>query len=264
MKKLSIIKIGGNVIDSHEKLNAFLKDFAEIDGHKILIHGGGKIATELAEKMGVEQQMVNGRRITDAETLDVVTMVYAGLINKNLVAKLQTYGQNYIGVSGVDLNLIKTKKRAIKDYDFGFVGDITTDSISTDKLNLFIKKNITPIFCAITHNGHGQLLNTNADTLASAIAVAMADFYEVNLYFCFEKKGVLSNSDDEDSVIENITPPIFEELKNQNIINKGMIPKLENAFSAINSGVGNVFILQEKYLLECINQNQNHGTRVSN
>ncbi len=263
MQQLHIIKIGGNVIDFPEKLSSFLNDFSAIEGYKILIHGGGKLATDLAKKLDISQEMVNGRRVTDAETLDVVTMVYAGLINKKIVAQLQKNGGNYVGVSGADFNLIKTKKREVKDVDFGFVGDIFDESINKNQIESLIKSETTPVFCAITHDGNGQLLNTNADTLASSIAVAMSKIFKTSLYFCFEEKGVLQSWEDKDSVISEINFEKFEDLKNQEIISKGMIPKLENALSAIENGVENVFILQETNILQTINENKTNGTRVS-
>ncbi len=253
MEKLTVIKIGGNVIDNSEKLHLFLKAFADLEGYKILVHGGGKMATKLAEEMGVEAQMVDGRRITDIETLRIVTMVYAGLISKNLVAQLQMYSCNAIGLSGADGNLIKAKKRPIQktkskiddstiEIDFGFVGDLDEKSIQTKNLSKLIKSGFIPVFSAITHNGKGQLLNTNADTIASAIAVGMSSDFETSLVYCFEKKGVLVDVDDENSIIKEINPLTYEELKVTGIITDGMLPKLHNAFEAINKGVIQVFI----------------------
>lgn len=250
---LSIIKIGGNVIDNTEKLETFLTAFCGLPGFKILVHGGGKMATKLAQDIGLEAKMVNGRRVTDAEMLKIVTMVYAGLINKNIVAQLQAQQCNAIGLSGADGNLISAKKRPIQhlkntetgieeNIDFGFVGDLDAQSVHTKNLSVLLKSSFIPIFSAITHNGEGQLLNTNADTVASALAVALSQNYHTSLIYCFEKKGVLRNVEDEQSVITEINPTIFETLQAQNIIHSGMLPKLHNAFEAINNGVKQVFI----------------------
>jgi acetylglutamate kinase len=252
MERLTVIKIGGNVIDDSEKLHHFLKAFADLKGYKILVHGGGKMATKLGDEMGIEAQLIDGRRITDIETLRIVTMVYAGLINKNLVAQLQMNSCNAIGLSGADGNIIKAKKRPIKqlpskdgvtkDVDFGFVGDLDETSIHTKNLSTLIDNSFIPVFSAITHDGESQLLNTNADTIASAIAVAMSAYYETSLVYCFEKKGVLINVDDENSVIREINPITYEELKITGVITDGMLPKLHHAFEAINKGVKEVFI----------------------
>ena len=239
---LNIIKIGGNVIDDDIQLADFLEKFAAIPGKKILVHGGGKIASRLAERLGIEAKMVDGRRITDEETLDVVTMVYAGLTNKKVVATLQKYSCDAIGLSGADGNVIKAVKRPVRDIDYGFAGDILADSVNSLSIKKFLDAGFTPVFSAITHNGNGQLLNTNADTIASALATALSKLYDTSLIYCFEKNGVLSNVEDEYSVIETITAAQFETLKKQKVIYDGMIPKLDNAFDAINKGVKNVFI----------------------
>jgi acetylglutamate kinase len=269
---LSIIKIGGNVIDNTEKLETFLTAFCGLPGFKILVHGGGKMATKLAQDIGLEAKMVNGRRVTDAEMLKIVTMVYAGLINKNIVAQLQAQQCNAIGLSGADGNLISAKKRPIQhlkntetgieeNIDFGFVGDLDAQSVQTKNLSVLLKSSFIPIFSAITHNGEGQLLNTNADTVASALAVALSQNYHTSLIYCFEKKGVLRNVEDEQSVITEINPTIFETLQAQNIIHSGMLPKLHNAFEAINNGVKQVFIgsADELPLLKT----QKFGTRIT-
>lgn len=269
---LSIIKIGGNVIDDSKKLHHFLKAFVALPGYKILVHGGGKMATKLAKDVGIEAKMVNGRRITDVETLRIVTMVYAGLINKNLVAQLQTQLCNAIGLCGADGNLIKAKKRPLQnlkntetgeneEVDFGYVGDLDAKSINIKNLSVLIDNGFMPVFSAITHNGNGQLLNTNADTVASALAVALSVNYQTSLIYCFEKKGVLRDVDDEQSVISQINPATFETLQAQNIIHSGMLPKLHNAFEAINSGVQQVFIgsADELHLLKT----KNFGTRIT-
>ena len=242
MSVLNIIKIGGNVIDNPEQLDAFLEKFSALDGRKILVHGGGKIATRIAGEMGVEAKMVEGRRITDAAMLDVVTMVYAGLTNKNIVAALQHYNCNAIGLCGADANVIKAVKRPVKDIDYGYVGDILADSIDALSIKKLLEAEFTPVFSAITHNGMGQLLNTNADTIASSLAVALSNFYEVSLIYCFDKNGVLSDVTNDTSVIETIRAKEFESLKKSGTIHDGMIPKLYNAFDAISKGVSHVFI----------------------
>lgn len=262
-QQLHIIKIGGNVIDNSESLHHFLKDFTGLDGHKILVHGGGKVATQLQEELGIETKMVDGRRVTDIETLRVVTMVYSGLINKNIVAQLQQYGSNAIGLTGADGNFIRTKKRPVKTIDYGFVGDIDDQSIDPKSIGKLLDAGFTPVFCAITHNGEGQLLNTNADTIASALAVALSKLYETTLIYCFEKKGVLHDIDDEESVIREIDPEKYEELKKQQIIHSGMLPKLDNAFAAINCGVSAV-VIGKSDDLGLLKNKQPFGTRLSN
>lgn len=239
---LNIIKIGGNVIDDDIQLEAFLEKFAAIPGKKILVHGGGRIATRIAAKLGVEVKMVDGRRITDESTLDVVTMVYAGLTNKKIVASLQKYDCDAIGLSGADGNVIKAVKRPVREIDYGFAGDILADSVNSLSIKKFLDAGFTPVFSAITHNGNGQLLNTNADTIASALAVAMADHYETSLIYCFEKNGVLLDVNDDNSVIEDITALDYIRYKDAGVIRDGMIPKLENAFDAINKGVQSVYV----------------------
>jgi acetylglutamate kinase len=260
MKKLSVIKIGGNVIDDSEKLHRFLLDFTALPGDKILIHGGGKIATELGVSLGVEAKMVEGRRITDIETLRVVTMVYAGLINKNMVAQLQAKGCNAIGLTGADGNIIKAVKRPVKDIDYGFVGDLDASSVSTKTLSSLLNAGLVPVLCAITHDGETQLLNTNADTIASAVAVAMSDLYETSLIYCFEKRGVMRDIDDDSSLVTEIKLEQFDVLKGEGVVSGGMIPKLHNAFEAIKSGVSAVYIGKADELPQ-INGN-NFGTRL--
>lgn len=240
MKSLQIIKIGGNVVDDAVLLDNFVHDFVQIKTPKILIHGGGKIATELAAKLNVVQTMIEGRRVTDSETLKIATMVYAGLVNKNIVAKLQSNQCNAIGLSGADANVISGKKRNHPTIDFGFVGDIV--SINSKQIISFINQGLTPVFCPIIHDSEGTLLNTNADTIATQIAIELAKFYQINLSFCFEKKGVLRNPDDDESYIPVINRPEYERLKASKIISNGMIPKLDNAFDAINNGVHKVLL----------------------
>lgn len=242
MKQLTIIKIGGNVIDNSENLHQFLLDFTALPGDKILVHGGGKIATELGESLGIEAKMVEGRRITDIETLRIVTMVYAGLINKNMVAQLQAKGNNAIGLTGADGNIIKAKKRPVKGIDYGFVGDLDENSVSAGTLDSLLKAGLVPVLCAITHDGDTQLLNTNADTIASSVAVAMSALYETRLVYCFEKKGVLKDVNDDNSVVREIKTDEFERLKADGTVQGGMIPKLHNAFEAIKKGVSAVYI----------------------
>ncbi len=249
MKKLSIVKIGGNVLDDAVALERFLADFSALDGAKILVHGGGKMATELARQIGIEQTMVDGRRITDAETLKITVMVYAGLINKQIVAALQAKNIQAIGLSGADANVICATKRAKNPIDYGFVGDMDSESVNTNLLAKFLNLALVPVFSAITHNGQGQLLNTNADTIASALAVAMAEIYEVHLIYCFEKNGVLRTIEDENSVIETISKATYTALVNEGVISKGMIPKLDNAFAAIENGVKSVIITHANNLL---------------
>jgi acetylglutamate kinase len=241
-KDLFVIKIGGNVIDNSETLHRFLKDFTALQGYKVLVHGGGKVATQLSEVMGIEPKLVDGRRITDLETLKVVTMVYAGLINKNMVAQLQRYGSNAIGLTGADGDFIRAKKRPVKTIDYGFVGDLDEHSVRTQNLVSLLDAGFVPVFCALTHDGEGQLLNTNADTIASALAVALSGVYKTTLIYCFEKKGVLKDITDESSLIRGINPGDYEELKKQQVIHSGMLPKLDNAFSAIACGVSGVVI----------------------
>lgn len=250
MKQLTIIKIGGNVIDNSANLHQFLLDFTALPGDKILVHGGGKIATELGESLGVEAKMVEGRRITDIETLRIVTMVYAGLINKNMVAQLQAKGSNAIGLTGADGNIIKAKKRPVKAIDYGFVGDLDENSVSSKTLDSLLKAGLVPVLCAITHDGETQLLNTNADTIASSVAVAMSALYETRLVYCFEKKGVLKDVNDDDSVVREIKADEFEGLKTDGTVQGGMIPKLHNAFEAIKKGVCAVYIGKADELAE--------------
>ncbi|MFN0291644.1 acetylglutamate kinase [Pedobacter helvus] len=260
MQKLTIIKIGGNVIDNSENLHHFLQDFTALEGPKILIHGGGKIATETSAAMGIEAKMIDGRRITDIDTLRVVTMVYAGLINKNMVAQLQAKGNNAIGLTGADGNIIKAKKRPVKAIDYGFVGDLEESSVSSTMLDSLLKAGLTPVLCAITHDGDTQLLNTNADTIASAVAVAMSSVYETHLVYCFEKKGVLKDVNDDATVVREIRASEFEGLKADGTVAGGMIPKLHNAFEAINKGVAAVYIGKADELGEI--EKRNFGTKL--
>jgi len=244
MRKLSVIKIGGNIIDNPDQLRSFLNDFSAIDDLKILIHGGGKIATKLAADLGIEATLIEGRRVTNKQTLDIVTMVYAGLINKNIVAALQSHGCNAIGLSGADGNCIQAIKRPVKSIDYGWVGDLLDNSVNAESLVSFLKAGFTPVFSAITHDGQGHLLNTNADTIASSIAVALSSHFETSLVYCFEKKGVLRDINDENSVVSEIKEKDFIPLQKEGVVSDGMIPKLHNAFDAINKGVKEVLIGQ--------------------
>jgi acetylglutamate kinase len=263
MEELFIIKIGGNVIDDENNLSAFLKDFAAIEGKKILIHGGGKIATKLGDKLGIESKYVNGRRITDAETIDLVTMVYGGLVNKKIVAQVQSFQCNAIGLTGADANLIPATKRPItkEGIDFGFVGDVASNQLSINSFQLFLANGLTPIIAPLTHDGKGQMLNTNADTIASSIATALSVLYDVRLIYCFEKRGVLENVNDENSAIRLITKDIYQQLKNDNKLLDGILPKIDNAFAAIDSGVKEVLIGHADDLLQNVTE-QTTGTLI--
>jgi len=256
-KVLYVIKIGGNIIDDETKLSSFLQSFSNLEGYKVLVHGGGKLATKLAEQLGVEQQLIDGRRITDAETLKIVTMVYAGYINKNIVAQLQSHNCNSIGLSGADGNLIQAHKRLASSplgdrgsIDYGFVGDV--DAVNVSLVKSLLEQNISLVIAPVTQDQKGQLLNTNADTIAQEIAKAMSTEYEVHLIYSFEKSGVLMNAEDDSSVIGQINPGYFKELKDHNIIFAGMIPKLDNAFMAIQHGVKRVVIGKAEQLDQLI------------
>ena len=252
MKTIKVIKIGGNIIDNEDALATFIKDLATISGPKVLVHGGGKLATKLAEQMNIPVQMNEGRRITDADTLDIITMVYAGKINKNIVAQLQANNCNAIGFSGADGNTIISEKRPIKTIDYGFVGDVK--KVNTNALEVLLNNNIIPVFCAITHDENGQLLNTNADTIASELAIGLSSIFNTELYYCFEKNGVLENVENEESVIENINIESYKELKENNIIFEGMLPKLDNCFHAINQNVQKVCIGKSDMLFNATNK----------
>ena len=240
-QKLTIVKVGGAVVEDETQLTQLLQDFSAISGRKVLIHGGGRRATQVAASLGIESKMVGGRRITDADMLSVVTMVYGGLVNKNLVARLQANGVNALGLTGADIDVIRSHKRPLKDgIDFGFVGDV--DKADGQMLSRLIEAGITPVMAPLTHDGQGNILNTNADTIASETAKALAPFYNVTLIYSFEKKGVLSNPDDDNSVIPTITRADFERYKADGTISGGMLPKIENALSAIDKGVNRVII----------------------
>lgn len=254
MNKLTLVKVGGKIVEDSETLKQLLSDFSKIEGHKVLVHGGGRSATAIAAKLGIESQMVNGRRITDEETLKVVTMVYGGLVNKQIVAGLQSIGVNALGLTGADLNYMRSEKRPVKDVDYGFVGDVK--EVNADILSDLIMKGVVPVLAPLTHDNAGNMLNTNADTIAGEAAKALAKHFEVTLMFCFEKKGVLMSETNGESVIPEITPVLFEKYVTEGIISGGMIPKLENAFDAINAGVKQVVITRADLI------HTNGGTKI--
>ncbi|WP_108868523.1 acetylglutamate kinase [Aquimarina aquimarini] len=248
MKKetLFVAKIGGNIIGDKKALTSFLEGFSKIEGPKILVHGGGKYATQLANKLEVKTEMIDGRRITSAENLDIVVMTYAGLLNKTIVSELQSSDCNALGLTGADANSILAKKRPVNFIDYGYVGDVV--KVNDSSIKMFLNQGITPVYCAVTHDGKGQLLNTNADTIASEIASAMSKEYEVSLFYCFELQGVLENIDDKNSVIEHINLKKYTELINANIISEGMLPKLQNCFDALQKQVSKVHIANADFI----------------
>jgi acetylglutamate kinase len=256
LRRLFIIKIGGNVIGNEENLSSFLQDFASVQSFKILVHGGGKIATKIGEQMGIKSKYINGRRITDDDTIDLVTMVYGGLVNKKIVAQLQAKGCNAVGFTGADANIIPAKKRPPvslsegETIDFGWVGDIDNSKLKTENIKLFLENGITPVFAPLTHDGLGHILNTNADTIASSLAIGLSQYYDIRLLYCFEKKGVLENVEDENSVIRNINKEKYQQLLQQKKLFEGIIPKIDNAFAAIDAGVKEVLIGDAKDLLK--------------
>ena len=241
-QKLTIIKVGGKIVEEPDTLQALLQDFSKIEGHKVLVHGGGRSATQMAARLGIESQMVNGRRITDSETLKVVTMVYGGLVNKTIVAGLQALDINALGLTGADLNYMRSEKRPVKEVDYGFVGDVK--EVQSNILANLIEMGVVPVLAPLTHDKKGNMLNTNADTIAGEAAKALAKHFDVTLMFCFEKKGVLSDAEDDDSVIAEITRESFAKYVANDVIQGGMIPKLENAYEAIDAGVKEVIITQ--------------------
>lgn len=253
---IKVVKIGGNVIDNEAALERFVADFAAIEGPKILVHGGGKLATRLAEKLEIPTTMIDGRRVTDRDTLDVVTMVYAGLVNKHVVALLQAAGCNAIGLSGADANVVKATRRAATPIDFGFVGDIAVEGVDADFILSLTERGVVPVFCSIMHDGNGTLLNCNADSVASAVAVAVAQKADTELVFCFEKAGVMADIDDPNSVIAQIRPQSYKELLADGVVNKGMIPKIDGAFRALECGVKVVTIKHSAQL------NEDSGTKI--
>ena len=241
MEKLTIVKVGGAVVEDESQLSQLLANFSAIPGKKLLVHGGGRRATKVASELGIESKMINGRRITDAKMLEVVTMVYGGLVNKNLVASLQAYGVNALGLTGADIDVIRSHKRPVKDgIDYGFVGDV--DRANGEMLNTLIQAGITPVIAPLTHDGQGNILNTNADTMASETAKALASYFDVTLIFAFEKAGVLQDPDDDNSVIPVINRDLYNQYVEKGIISGGMMPKIENALAAIEAGVKRVII----------------------
>lgn len=261
MNKLYIIKIGGNVLDNELALGQFQKDFASIQAPKILVHGGGKIATKLGDQLGIESKYVKGRRITDEATLDLVTMVYGGLVNKQMVASLQALDCNAMGVTGADGNLIRAVKRPVKEVDYGFVGDITPESVNSTLLYFLLKQNVIPVFAPLTY-ANGVMLNTNADTIASVLAIALSKHFDVRLIFCFEKKGVLKDVANEDSVIRELNTGLYQKLLKEGSFVDGILPKLENAFAAINAGVREVLIGDATHLTRNTGQ-ETEGTLIT-
>ena len=250
MDTLFVIKIGGNIIDDDDALNQFLKDFATINAPKILVHGGGKIASKFGEKLGIQANYVHGRRITDAATLELVTMVYAGLINKKMVVLLQALSCNAIGLSGADANIIKGVIRPIKQIDYGYVGDITTQSVQHRILNTLLAEKLVPIIAPLIHDGAGQLLNTNADTIAACVAICLSTYFDVRLIYCFEKNGILKNIEDESTVIDVLTKNTYHQLLIEKKLFEGILPKIDNAFAAIENGVQEVVIGHAKHILK--------------
>lgn len=242
MEQLTLIKVGGKIVEEPESLSALLANFSQIEGHKVLVHGGGRSATKMATQLGIESKMINGRRVTDADTLQVVVMVYGGLVNKRIVAGLQAVGVNALGMTGADMDILRADKRPVKEVDYGFVGDVKQANGAA--LAQLIRGGVIPVLAPLTHDGKGNLLNTNADTIAGEAAKALAQHFEVTLVYCFEKKGVLSDENDDDSVIPTIDAALFEELVATGVVQGGMIPKLENAFDALRAGVKEVIITQ--------------------
>lgn len=255
---INVVKIGGNVIDNPSALNDFLRDFARLEGKKILVHGGGKEATRMSESMGIKANMIDGRRVTDRATLDIVTMVYAGLINKRIVAMLQGLGCNAVGLTGADGNVIPATRRPAKPIDYGFVGDIDPAKVNDRLIESLLEEGLVPVFCAICHDGKGTLLNCNADTIASSVALGAARLGNTRLTYCFEKPGVMTDVDDESSVIRLITSESFEKLKEQGIVAAGMIPKLQNALKSAREGVKEVRICRAEDLLD-----EEKGTKIT-
>jgi acetylglutamate kinase len=259
---LSIFKIGGKVIDERNELHAFLRDFAGIPGNKILVHGGGKWVSDMSQRLGVDVKMTGGRRITNKETLDVVTMVLPGLANKNIVALLQKYGCNAIGLTGADGNMILADKRPVKDgLDFGYVGDVRV--VNVLNIQSLLQSGFIPVFTAMTHDGNGQLLNTNADTIASSLAVNLAENSQVELFYCFEKIGVLRDLSDDRSLIQHIHPGNYQQLQDSKVIHSGMIPKIDNAFEAIKKGVRRIHICHYRDIRKLGMGNTELGTIIT-
>ena len=261
-QKLYVIKMGGSLIDKEKDLMSFLEEFTSIKALRVLVHGGGKLASDLAEKLNIPQQMIDGRRVTDKETLHVVTMVYAGKINKNIVAKLQNLNCNAFGFSGADGNLIKSEKRSVSNIDYGFVGDVDSKSVNVDLLQELLNLQLVPVFSAITHDQKGNLLNTNADSIASVLSQALSQNYDVELLYCFDKDGILKDVENSDSLVKTLNSKNYEKLRSENKLNKGILPKLKNAFIAKENNVNKVVLLNETKLQNQINH-QNEGTEIT-
>ncbi|MFN6943643.1 MAG: acetylglutamate kinase [Cytophagaceae bacterium] len=262
MEAVRIVKIGGNVIDDESALSRFLKDFASVKGPKVLVHGGGKVATEISKSLGIEAKMVDGRRITDADTLRIVTMVYGGLINKRIVSLLQSFSCNAIGLTGADANIISAIKRPVKNnIDYGFVGDVT--GIDSEILLKLIEAGLTPVVAPLTHDGEGNMLNTNADTIASTLAIGISSEVKAELIYCFELPGVMKDINDPHSVINDIDFQSYQQLKEDGVVAKGMLPKMDNAFNAIKEGVESVTICHANDLLSILNLNEKKGTKLT-
>ena len=255
MEKLTLIKVGGKIVEEADTLNRLLQDFAAIEGYKVLVHGGGRSATKVASQLGIESKMVNGRRITDSDMLNVVTMVYGGLVNKRIVAGLQALNINALGLTGADMNVIRSEKRPVTEIDYGFVGDVK--EVNADLLSTLIKQGIVPVLAPLTHDKKGNMLNTNADTIAGEAAKALAKYFDVTLMFCFEKKGVLLDENDDESVIPELSRDSFKRYVEAGIIQGGMIPKLENAYQAIDAGVKQVIITKASEI------GKDCGTRIA-
>lgn len=255
MTNLTIIKVGGKIVEEEKALKQLLDDFISLPGNKLLVHGGGRSATQIASQLGIETQMVNGRRVTDAEMLRVVTMVYGGLVNKNIVAQLQSRGVNALGLTGADMNIIKSHKRPATPIDYGFVGDV--DNVDGNRLASLISSGIVPVVAPLTHDANGNMLNTNADTIAGEVAKSLTPYFDVTLTFCFEKAGVLMDENDDYSVIPHLTPHDFQRLVDNRIIQGGMLPKLKNAFEAVEAGVKQVIITKASAL------NTDGGTKIT-
>ena len=255
MRSVNVIKVGGGIVEDASSLSVLLKDFACLEGLKVLVHGGGRSATKIATALGIESRMVNGRRITDEATLDVVTMVYGGLVNKRVVAGLQSHGLCALGLTGADLDLIRSHKRPVADVDYGWVGDV--ERVDGAALARLLEQDIVPVVAPLTHDGMGHMLNTNADSIANEVACSLVPFFDVRLTFCFEKRGVLRDAECDESVIPQIDEPTFRRLTAEGVIAGGMIPKLDNAFAALSRGVREVVITRADHL------DGEGGTRIS-
>ncbi len=260
-ENLYIIKIGGNVIDDDAALDSFLKDFSSISGKKILVHGGGKIATSIGDKLGIQSRYIDGRRITDSETIGLVTMVYGGLVNKKIVAQLQAFNCFAIGLTGVDANVLPAIKRPVEEIDYGWVGDITADDINPGTWEIFLKNGLVPVLAPLTHDSNGHILNTNADTMSAVLSIALSKLYDVKLIYCFEKNGIMENVDDENSVLPNLNVNLYQKLKKEKKMYAGILPKIDNAFFAAGKGVTEIIIGNSTELLHLVNGK--NGTKIS-